>query len=447
MKCLNLLGKSTLLLSLAVSIASAAPEKKELKIGFIPLTDCATLVIAKEKGFFSKYGLDVTLSKESSWANVRDKMTVGELDASHMLAAMPIASTLGVGSMKKEMIALMALGQNGDGISLSNTTYDAVKKADPSMKLGAAAGLKKVIAAHTGKPLEFAMTFPTGTHNYHIRYWMGTAGIDPDGDIALKVVPPPQMVANMSAGNVDGFCVGEPWNQRAVMGNIGKTVVTGYELWENGPEKVLGVQKAFADKYPETTQAMIKAVIEAAVWLDASWENRKEASKILSMKSYVNAPQNVISNSMTGTYMYTNGVTTLMPQFNVFSKHYALYPYYSHGLWQISQMIRWGQLDTPVDLKKIIESVYRPDLFAQAANAVNYALPPSPWKVDGKDKENKFIDGSIFDPNAVLEYIFTAAIKHPKVSKEALAKLNTWSVVTQQPVFECASNTPGCPVK
>ncbi|MGD9717168.1 MAG: CmpA/NrtA family ABC transporter substrate-binding protein [Sulfuricurvum sp.] len=424
MKSLNVLGKGALMLSLAASFAMAAPEKKNLKIGFIPLTDCATLVIAKEKGFFAKYGLNVELSKEASWANVRDKMTVGELDASHMLAAMPIATTLGVGSTKKEMVALMALGQNGDAISVSNKMYDAMMAADPvATKKGSAVALKKVIAAKTMGVPEFGMTFPTGTHNYHVRYWMAAGGVNPDTDVALKVVPPPQMVANMTAGNIDGYCVGEPWNQRAVMGNIGKTVLTGYQLWQDGPEKVLGVQKAFADKNPETTKALIKAVIEAGMWLDASWDNRKEASKILSSKAYVNAPTDVIDNSMTGTYMFTNGVTTPMPNFNVFGKKQALYPYYSHGLWQVTQMIRWGQLDKPVDMKKTVESVYRPDLFAKAAKEVNYTLPASPWK-----KESKFIDGVTFDPNKAVDYIYNAPIKSPKITKEALAKVNKWSV-------------------
>lgn len=424
MKSLNVLGKGALLLSLAASFAMAAPEKKDLKIGFIPLTDCAVLVIAKEKGFFAKHGLNVELSKEASWANVRDKMTVGELDASHMLAAMPIASTLGVGSSKKDMVALMALGQNGDAISVSNKMYDAMMAADPAAtKKGSAAALKKVIASKTMGVPEFGMTFPTGTHNYHIRYWMAAGGVNPDTEVALKVVPPPQMVANMTAGNIDGYCVGEPWNQRAVMGNIGKTVITGYQLWQDGPEKVLGVQKEFADKYPETTKEMIKALIEAGMWLDASWDNRKEASKILSSKSYVNAPTDVIDNSMTGTYMFTNGVNTPMPNFNVFGKKQALYPYYSHGLWQVTQMVRWGQLDKPIDMKKTVESVYRPDLFAKAAKEMNYALPATPWKV-----ETKFIDGVTFDPNKSVDYIFNAPIKSPKITKEALKKVNTWKV-------------------
>lgn len=424
MKSLNVLGKGALMLSLAASLAMAAPEKKDLKIGFIPLTDCAALVIAKEKGFFAKHGLNVELSKEASWANVRDKMTVGELDASHMLAAMPIASTLGVGSTKKEMLALMALGQNGDAITVSNKMYDAMMAADPvATKKGSAVALKKVIASKSMGVPEFGMTFPTGTHNYHIRYWMAAGGVNPDNDVALKVVPPPQMVANMTAGNIDGYCVGEPWGQRAVMGNIGKVVTTGYQLWQDGPEKVLGVQKTFADKNPETTKAMIKAVIEAGMWLDASWENRKEASAILSSKSYVNAPKDVIDNSMTGTYMLTNGVNTPMPNFNVFGKKQALYPYYSHGLWQVTQMIRWGQLDKPVDMKKTVESVYRPDLFAAAAKEMNYALPATPWK-----KENKFIDGVTFDPNKSVDYIYSAPIKSPKITKEALMKVNNWKV-------------------
>ncbi|HQR74354.1 MAG TPA: CmpA/NrtA family ABC transporter substrate-binding protein [Sulfurovum sp.] len=411
-------------LSLIATAALAELEKTDLKIGFIPLTDCAALVIAKEKGFFTKHGLNVQLSKEASWANVRDKMTVGELDASHMLAAMPIASTLGVGSIQKDMVALMALGQNGDAITVSNKMYDAMMSADAdATKKGSSLGLKKVIDSKTMGVPEFGMTFPTGTHNYHIRYWMAAGGVNPDTDVALKVVPPPQMVANMTAGNIDGYCVGEPWGQRAVVGNIGKVVVTGSQLWVDGPEKVLGVQKSFVEKYPETTKEMIKAVIEAGVWLDASWENRKEASAILSSKAYVNAPKDVIDNSMTGTYMFTNGVDTAMPEFNQFAKNNALYPYYSHGLWQVTQMIRWGQLDHAVDMKKTVESVYRPDLFATAAKEVGYALPQSPWKV-----ETKFIDGVTFDSNQAVDYIFNAPIKSPKITKEALAEVNKWQV-------------------
>ena len=197
---------------------------------------------------------------------------------------------------------------------------------------------------------------------------------------------------------------------------------------ENGPEKVLGVQKEFADKYPETTKQMIEAVIEAGVWLDASLDNRKEASAILSSKSYVNAPKDVIDNSMTGTYMFTNGVNTPMPQFNAFGKKQALYPYYTHGLWQVSQMVRWGQLDHPIDMKKAVESVYRADLFAKAAKEVNYVIPATGWKIEGKAADNKFMDGSVFDPNKVVDYIYNAPIKHPKITKEALAKVNTWKV-------------------
>jgi nitrate/nitrite transport system substrate-binding protein len=416
-------------LSVCSVLAIADVEKKDLKIGFIPLTDCATLVIAKEKGFFAKHGLNVELSKEASWANVRDKMTVGELDASHMLAAMPIASTLGVGSAQKDMVALMALGQNGDAITVSNSMYDAMKSADEAaLAAGSATALKKVIANKLAKVPEFAMTFPTGTHNYHIRFWMAAGGVDPDTDVSLKVVPPPQMVANMTAGNIDGYCVGEPWNQRAVMGNIGKTVITGYQLWENGPEKVLGVQKAFAEKYPETTKEMIKAVIEAGIWLDASWENRKEASEILSSKAYVNAPKDVIDNSMTGTFMFTNGVSTPMPEFNVFAKGEALTPFYTHGMWQLTQMIRWGQLEKPVDMKSVVESVYRPDLFAQAAKEVKYEMTKNLWKIEGVEKGNKFIDGSVFDPSKAIDYIYNAPIKHPKITKEALEQVNKWTI-------------------
>ncbi|MGD9653828.1 MAG: CmpA/NrtA family ABC transporter substrate-binding protein [Sulfuricurvum sp.] len=453
MKGLNVLGKSALVLSMAAVMAMAAPEKKDIKIGFIALTDCAPIVIAKEKGFFAKHGLNVDVVKEGGgWAGIQQKVISGEYDYSHALAGMPLAATIGI-SGNTPMYALLSLDYNGNAITFGNSVIDEMEKygLDSVKRPVSSVSLKKLIDAKRAaegskfKPLDFGMVFPVSTHNYEIRYWMAASGIDPDADTTLKVVPPPQMVANLQAGNIDGYCVGEPWNERAVMSNLGSSLVTNYDIWNNNPEKVLMSTKAFADKNPETTQAVMEAIIEAQKWLDASWNNRKEASDILSRKQYVNAPKDVIDNSMTGTFQYLKGKPTEPnPMFNVFANYYASYPFYSHGMWFLTQMVRWGQIDKPIDMKKTVEAVYRPDLFAKAAKNVGYTLPASPWKIDGKDQYNKFIDGKVFDPNKAVDYIYDTGVNHAKVSKSAMAKANKWKVKTAQPAYVCPYGPAGC---
>jgi len=453
MKSLSILGKGVLVLSIAASIAMAAPEKTNVKIGFIALTDCAPIVIAKEKGFFAKHGLNVDVVKEGGgWAGIQQKVISGEYDYSHALAGMPLAATLGI-SGNTPMYALLSLDYNGNAITFSNDVIDQMEKygLDAVKRPVTSASLKKLIDAKRAaegskyKPLEFGMVFPVSTHNYEIRYWMAMSGIDPDADTTLKVVPPPQMVANLQAGNIDGYCVGEPWNERAVMANLGSSLVTNYDIWNNKPEKVLMSTKSFADKNPETTQAVMQSIIEAQKWLDASWDNRKEASAILSKKEYVNAPKDIIDNSMTGTFQFLKGKPSEPnPMFNVFANNYAAYPFYSHGMWYLTQMIRWGQINKAIDMKKTVEAVYRPDLFAKAAKSVGYSLPASPWKIDGKDQYNKFIDGKVFDPNHAVDYIYDTKVNHAKVSKAALAKANTWKVKTLQPAYVCPYGPAGC---
>ncbi len=440
-------------LSLIASYALAGVEKPNLKIGFIALTDCAPIVIAKEKGFFAKHGLNVEVAKEGGgWAGIQQKVASGEYDASHALAGMPIASTIGING-NTPMYALMSLDLNGNAITMGNDIIAKMQAEglDPKKRPVSADALKKVIdkkkAAEKGKfkALEFGVVYPVSTHMYEMRYWLAASKINPDTETALKVFPPPQMVANLKAGNIEGYCVGEPWNERAVMAKSGSALITNYDIWNNNPEKVLQVTQAFAKKYPGTTQAMIEAVLEAQIWLDTSWENRKEASKILSMKQYVNAPVDVLDNSMTGTFQYLKDFKgESNPQFNVFANNYAAYPFYSHGMWFLTQMYRWGQIDKPLDMKKTIENVYRPDLFAAAAKNVGYKLPASPWKIDGKDQFNKFVDGKIYDPNKAVDYIYSFDVNSAKVKKADLAKVNKWKVKTAQPKYECFYGPAGC---
>jgi nitrate/nitrite transport system substrate-binding protein len=440
-------------LSLVSSSLLAEVEKKELNIGFIALTDCAPIVIAKEKGFFKKYGLNVKVTKEGGgWPGIQQKVINGEYDFSHALAGMPIAATLGING-EAHLQAVLSLDFNGNGITYGNKIVKEMEKygLDKTQRPVDASSLKKLIdAKHKAEgdkyqPLNFGMVHPVSTHNYELRYWMAASGIEPDQDATIKPFPPPTMPSNLIAGNIEGYCVGEPWNERIVMKKKGSTLVTNYDIWNNNPEKVLQTRADFIEKYPETTKAVMKAVIEAQMWLDASWDNRKEAAKILSKPNYVKAPVKVLEKSMTGTFQYLKGQDSEPnPMFNVFANYYAAYPYYSHGMWFITQMYRWGQLDKPVNMKEVIEKVYRPDLFAEVAKEVGYSLPPSPWKVDGSDEYNKFLDGKIYDPNKAVDYIYSFKVTHPKVSKEELTKANAWSVETKQPKYVCPYGPAGC---
>lgn len=423
-----------------------ALEKTSLKLGIIPLTDCAPLVIAKEKGYFRKHGLDVELSKEASWANIRDKVALGELDGAHMLAGMPLAATLGVGGVAKDTVTAFSMDLNGNGITVSNELYERMVAADPeAMKKRptTAAALKKVIDTDrkAGRaPMTFAMVFPVSTHNYEIRYWMASAGIDPDRDVRLIVIPPPQMVANLQSKNIVGYCVGEPWNQRAVEMGIGRSIVTNYEIWNNNPEKVFGVNREWADKHPNTHRAAVRALIEAAQWMDKP-ENRKEVVKIISAKSYVNAPEDVVDNSMTGTWRYTKAEPPVqMPDFNVFFRYAATFPWRSHAVWFLTQMVRWGQIEQPINFRKVAESVYRPEIYRQAAKELGIAAPTADYKPEGVNAKgwkldkatspiamgpDMFFDGMSFDPAKPLDYLKGFKVHNMKVALDALAKANT----------------------
>lgn len=439
--------------SLITSVLLASPEKSNLTIGFIALTDCAPIVIAYEKGFFKKHGLNVHVVKEGGgWPGIQQKVINGEYDFSHALAGMPIAATLGING-DANLQALLSLDFNGNGITFGNKIIEEMKKYGMDEKkrpLGSESLKRYIDAKHKAegsgyKPLNFGMVHPVSTHNYELRYWMASSGIKPDEDATIKPFPPPTMPSNLIAGNIDGYCVGEPWNERVVMENKGSTLVTNYDIWNNNPEKVLQARADFVEKNPETTKAVMKAILEAQIWLDSSWENRREAAKILSKPNYVKAPLNVLEKSMVGTFQYLKGQDSEPnPQFNVFANYYAAYPFYSHGMWFITQMYRWGQLDRAVNMKEVIEKVYRPDLFEEAAKEVGYTLPPSAWKKDGVDEFNMFMDKKVWDPNKAVEYIYSFEVTNPKVSKKELLKVNGWHVETKQPSYVCPYGPAGC---
>ena len=411
-------------------------EKDELKFGFIKLTDMAPLAIAYEKGYFEDEGLFVTLEAQANWKVLLDRTIDGELDGAHMLAGQPLGATIGFGT-KAEVVTAFSMDLNGNGITVSNSVWQEMKKNIP-YKDGKpvhpikAQYLKPVIEKYKneGKPFKMGMVFPVSTHNYELRYWLAAGGINPGyyapakgdtsgtigADALLSVTPPPQMPATMEAGTINGYCVGEPWNQQAVFKGIGVPVITDYEIWKNNPEKVFGVSKAWADKYPNTHKAVVKALIRAAMWLDqGGLENRKEASKILSKPEYVGADYEVIANSMTGTFEYEKGDKRSLPDFNVFFRHNATYPYYSDAIWYLSQMRRWGQIaEYKSDdwYKEIAKKVYRPDIYAFAAKeliaegkAKVEDFPDFAKESGFHPPQTEFLDNVIFDGTKPNEYL------------------------------------------
>ena len=428
-----------ILAALMVSIQAQAVddiEKEDLKFGFIKLTDMAPLAIAYEKGYFEDEGLYVTLEAQANWKVLLDRVIDGELDGAHMLAGQPLGATIGFGT-QADVITAFSMDLNGNGITVSNSVWDEMKKHIP-MKDGKpvhpikADALKPVIAQYKaeGKPFKMGMVFPVSTHNYELRYWLAAGGINPGyyapdkgdtsgtikADALLSVTPPPQMPATLEAGTIYGYCVGEPWNQQAVFKGIGVPVVTDYEIWKDNPEKVFGVSKAWADKYPNTHIAVVKALIRAAKWLDANNNaNRPEAVKILSQSNYVGADYDVIANSMTGTFEYEKGDKRSVPDFNVFFRYYATYPYYSDAIWYLTQMRRWGQIpEAKPDswYMDVAKKVYRPDIYAKAAKELiaegklSASDFPDFAKEDGfRQPQTHFIDGVTYDGHHPNDYL------------------------------------------
>lgn len=413
------------------------PEKEELKFGFIKLTDMAPLAVAYEKGYFEAEGLYVTLEAQANWKVLLDRVIDGQLDGAHMLAGQPLGATIGYGT-QAHIITAFSMDLNGNAITVSNDIWEQMKpyvpmeKGKPIHPIKADA-LKPVVDSFKsqGKPFKMGMVFPVSTHNYELRYWLAAGGIHPgfyapekgdtsgqiDADALLSVTPPPQMPSTMEAGTIFGYCVGEPWNQQAVFKGIGVPVVTDYEIWKDNPEKVFGVSKEWADKYPNTHIRVVKAMIRAAMWLDANNNaNRPEAVKILAKSQYVGADEEVIANSMTGTFEYEKGDKRDVPDFNVFFRHNATFPYYSDAIWYLTQMRRWGQIAEQKSdswYKDIAKKVYRPDIYAQAAKALIAEgkakvsdFPEFANESGFKTPQTHFIDNIVYDgskPNAYLE--------------------------------------------
>lgn len=433
-----------LLIALAATTGIGSPsfaqmlelETDILTFGFIKLTDMAPLAVAYEQGYFFDEGLFVTLEAQANWKVLLDGVIDGQLQGAHMLAGQPLAATIGYGT-EAHIVTPFSMDLNGNGITVSNEVWDMMRPHVPSMEDGrpqhpiSAEALIPVIEDFNarGEAFNMGMVFPVSTHNYELRYWLAAGGISPGyyspdnitgqigADAYLSVTPPPQMPATLEAGTISGYAVGEPWNQQAVRMGIGVPVITDYQLWRNNPEKVFGMSAEFVEENPNTTLAVTRALIRAAMWLDADDNaNREEAVQILSRPDYVGADAEVIAASMTGTFEFEPGDVRDIPDFNVFFRYNATYPYYSDAVWYLTQMRRWGQIaDQQPDswYDEVARSVYRPDIYLEAARSlVDDGLADEadfPWDTDGYRAPTPaadIIDGIPYDgraPNAYLD--------------------------------------------
>ena len=390
-------GAATALSNYAWAAGSDKPEKEEVKVGFIPLTDCASVVMASLLGFDKKYGIKIVLSKEASWPAVRDKLVNGELDAAHVLYGLVYGVHLGAGGPKKDMAVLMNLNHNGQAITLSK------KLADKGAVDGAS--LAKLMHAEP-REYTFAQTFPTGTHAMWLYYWLAAYGINPMKDAKMITVPPPQMVANMRIGNMDGFCVGEPWNHRAIVDGIGITATTTQDIWRDHPEKVLGTSAEWVKKYPNTARALVAAVLEAGRWIDASLSNKVKMAEAIADKSYVNTTVDVIGQRIMGRYQNGLGKTWDDPNYMKFFNDGAVnFPYLSDGMWFLTQQKRWGLLKAEPDYLAVAAQINQIEVYKDGASMAKVNVPKSPLR------SVKMIDGTVWDGKNPKAYADSFKIK------------------------------------
>ncbi len=417
--------------------AGSGAEAGALVLGFIPLVDCAPLVVAAEKGFARREGLELTLVREVSWANIRDRVALGHFDAAHMLGPMPIASSLGLGRPPVAMVAPCSLALGGNAITLSTDLFSAMsdtadgrterfRRFDPTaVGCALAAVLRTRQAAGRGPPT-LAIVHPFSGHNYELRYWLAAAGLDPDADVRLTVLPPSMMVDGMVERQIDGFCAGEPWNSLAVDAAAGVIAVTKSALWRQGPEKVLGLRAEFAERFPAQTASLVRALFQAARWAGEP-QNGAELAALLADPAYLDAPAAIIERALQGRLTRMPGqAAEEVPDFLVFHRHAANFPWLSHALWFYAQMVRWGHVEHTAEHAEAARRVYRPDLYRAALAAIGADLPRASAKVEGSLQHptpvasrlgmmtlgpDGFFDGRVFDPDQLDRYIGSFAIR------------------------------------
>ena len=378
---------------------SDAPEKVEVKIGFLPLTDCASVVMASVLGFDKKHGIKIIPTREASWAGVRDKLIGGELDFAHVLYSLVYGVHLGIGSPKKDMAVLMTLNNNGQGLSLSRKIADK-----------GAINLTSLISLMKREPRNyiFAQTFPTGTHAMWLNYWLASAGVNPVNDIKSIVVSPAQMVSKASMGVMDGFSVGEPWNHRGIMDGVSIHAASSQDVWRDHPEKVLGTTKDFVSRYPNTARAVTMALLEASRWIDANQNNRLQMAETIAARPYINTSVNVICERALGHYQNGLGQTWDDPNHLKFFNDGAVnFPYLSDGMWFLTQHKRWGLLDAHPDYLGVAQQINQIELYRQAASALNINLPTNAMR------SSRLMDGVVWDGSDPVAYTDAFAVCAP----------------------------------
>ncbi|MBI1178929.1 MAG: nitrate transporter [Alphaproteobacteria bacterium] len=410
-------------------------DLRTVRAGFIPLVDCAPLIVAAEKGFDRREGLRLELVRETSWANIRDRVNLGHLDCAQMLAGMPIASSLGVGHITVPTIAPFLLGLNGNAVTVSLALFQGMLAADAgSAPLDPAvqgAALRAVVEERRrlgARPLTFGMVFPFSCHNYELRYWMAAAGIDPDRDVRLVVIPPPLMVESLEAGHIDGFCVGEPWNSLAVDAGIGRIVVTKSALWNMGVEKVLGVRADWAEENRPVLEALVRVLYRAAHWADDP-ANRAELADLLARPGYLGVDAGLILRPLSGDLILQAGEPpTHVEDFLVFNRQAANFPWVSQAVWIYTQMVRWGQVEASPEAEQAARRCFRPDIYRAAVRdaGLGASLPSMNAKVEGALAgrtavgsadgrltlgPDRFFDGLVFDPDDTAGYLDRLAIR------------------------------------
>jgi nitrate/nitrite transport system substrate-binding protein len=381
---------------------SDAPESPNINFGMIALTDCSPIVIAHEKGFFKKYGINSTVTKGANWAAIRDNLSSGSIQATHMLIGMPLASTMGLqGAPKKPMVIPWLLNRNGQAISLK-TEWKGKVGADPKAIKSFAEQAMKL-----GEPLTFAMTFPPGTHAMWMRYYLAAGGINPDKDVSLIVVPPAQMLSNIKIGKMDGFCVGEPWGARGITDGISFTSVATQDMWKDHPEKVCAFTEEFTEKNPKTVKAILKALHEASVWLD-NMDNRPEQCAIVSKATYINCDAKSILGRLQGHFDYGDGRKKEDEFYMHFSKRNCNYPQPKYAKWFLSQYRRWGMVTGAPDYEGVAKRVMRTDIYEEAMKEIGYA------HAGRDDTPETLFDGAPFDPKDPETYAKGFAVKNLK---------------------------------
>lgn len=405
-------------------------EKRDLTLGLVPLTDCAPIAVAVERGFFNEVGLNVSTTRENSWAGIRDKVAYGVLDAAQMLATMPLCATLGIGGLQCDMVVNMTLDLNGNAITLSKEICDNIRqlsKSENSISSTSpmtAEGLSRVINDRKNRNLDnlkFGIVFPMSTHDLELRYWLAHSGIDPDHDVDLVVVPPPRMAEAMQNHEIDGFCVGEPWNTIAVKEGIGEVAITKYDIWNNSPEKVLGTTSEWASSYPNTLHALAYALVKACQWID-NQDNREETCDILSLPQYVGVDKSVLIPSMTGNFKVNSvDAPRVIPDFHVFNRYSANISWHSHAIWFLHQIDRWQTADVfditasqgRLDIRQVLNSVYREDIILNVLNGMGLPIPDQMYKREGYHKGTWILPSKSGEIEMGPDLLFDQTYFHP----------------------------------